>query len=216
MLRHAPIRNAMPTLTHERRAGGIVAGVDEVGRGPLAGPVVAAAAVFHAPPPRALAVRIDDSKKLSAAQRDAVYDALRGLAQAGSLQWSVAAACVGTIDRINILQATFLAMQRAVARLPVAPTLVLVDGNQHPHFGCPARAIVGGDGESLSIAAASILAKVTRDRLMERLDRRYPGFGWAGNKGYGTAQHLQAIAHAGPTPHHRLSFAPLAQRQLSL
>lgn len=206
----------MPTLTLERRAGGLVAGVDEAGRGPLAGPVVAAAVIFHADPPRSLARRIDDSKTLSAGAREAIDAELRRLAARGGLAFAVAAACVGTIDRINILQATFLAMRRAVARLPVAPSLVLVDGNQMPAFGCPAQALVGGDGRSLSIAAASILAKVTRDRLMERLDRRYPAFGWAGNKGYGTAQHLQAIARVGPSPHHRLSFAPLAQSRLSL
>ncbi len=206
----------MPTLTRERRAGGRVAGVDEAGRGPLAGPVVAAAVLFTAPPPATLGKRIDDSKKLSAAQRAAAFADLVQLARAGGVEFAIAASCVRTIDRINILQATFLAMRRAVARLPTPPTLVLVDGSQVPNFACPAEAIVGGDAKSLSIAAASILAKVTRDRLMERLDRRYPGFGWAGNKGYGTAAHLQAIARLGPSPHHRLSFAPLAQGQLSL
>ncbi len=206
----------MPTLRHESRAGGIVAGVDEVGRGPLAGPVVAAAVVFASPPPRRLARRIDDSKMLSAEERAEIYARLMALAAAQALGFGVAAASVRAIDRVNILQATFLAMRRAVQRLPVAPNLVLVDGHMTPDFGCAARAIVGGDGESLSIAAASIIAKVTRDRLMERLAVRYPAFCWHTNKGYGTPEHLQALESAGPTRHHRLSFAPIAQLRLSL
>jgi len=206
----------MPTLRHELRAGGIVAGVDEVGRGPLAGPVVAAALVFITPPPRRLARRIDDSKVLDPDERAEIHDRLLALAASRALAFGVAAASVRAIDRVNILQATFLAMRRAVARLPMMPSLVLVDGHMTPDFGCPARAIIGGDGESLSIAAASIIAKVTRDRLMERLAVRYPAFCWHSNKGYGTPEHLQALEEAGPTRHHRLSFSPIAQLRLSL
>jgi ribonuclease HII len=200
----------VPDFTLERAAGGRVAGVDEVGRGPLSGPVLAAAVVFPRGVPRALAAMLDDSKKLTAAQRDAAFAALH----ASSAEIAVAAASVAEIERLNILHAAMLAMCRAVARLPAAPDLALVDGNRPPALRCPVRCVVGGDGISLSIAAASIVAKVVRDRLMQRLGRRYPGYGWDRNAGYPTAAHRAALEALGPTPHHRAGFGPVARRLL--
>ncbi|MDE0705478.1 MAG: ribonuclease HII [Rhodospirillaceae bacterium] len=183
----------------------MVAGVDEAGRGPLAGPVVAAAVCFPglALPP---AVRglIDDSKKLSPARRETAFAAIL---EAGAV--GTGAASVAEIDRLNILQATLLAMQRAVAALAVPPAAALVDGNRAPALPCPAHPLVGGDRLSLSIAAASIVAKVTRDRIMARLAADYPGYGWERNAGYGVAAHRAALAALGPTPHHRRTFAPV-------
>jgi ribonuclease HII len=197
----------VPDFALEREAGGIVAGVDEAGRGPWAGPVVAAAAILDpACLPRGLAKKIDDSKKLTPAQRVAILAELRPVARI-----AVAAASVEEIDRINILQATFLAMGRAVAALGVVPDLALVDGNRLPALPCRARAVIDGDALCLSIAAASIAAKVTRDALMARLALRYPGFGWERNAGYGTAEHAGAIQALGVTCHHRRSFAPIAK-----
>lgn len=195
----------MPDLSHERRIGGRVAGVDEVGRGPLAGPVLAAAVVLPARLPRGLAGRIDDSKKLSALQREAAYAALR---EAGA-EIALGAASVAEIARLNILHAAMLAMRRAVAALPCAPDHVLVDGNRVPGCQPPCTAIIGGDAASLSIAAASIVAKVTRDRLMARLHARYPDYGWARNAGYGASAHRAAILRCGATPHHRMAFGAL-------
>ncbi len=208
----------MPDLAHEKKLGGRVAGVDEAGRGPLAGPVVAAAVVFLAAKlPPALAGAIDDSKKLTAARREAAFAELRAHAKTGTLAYAIAAASVKEIDALNILRATHLAMRRAVERLGVKPDAALVDGNQLPRdLPCRTEGLIKGDAKSLSIAAASILAKVTRDRIMERLDARHPGYGWASNKGYGAAAHIESIAVRGPTAHHRLSFAPLAQGRLSL
>ncbi len=206
----------MPDFAHELRGPGPVAGVDEVGRGPLAGPVVAAAVMFTRPPAAELTAGIDDSKKLREARRREIDARLRAAARAGDLVFAIAAVSAREIDRINILAATMLAMRRAVARLNPRPNLVLVDGNRAPDFGRPARCIVGGDAKSLSIAAASILAKVARDRLMDRLGARYPGYGWADNRGYGAKIHLQAIESLGPTPHHRLSFSPFVQGRLNL
>jgi ribonuclease HII len=191
----------------ERAAGGRVAGVDEVGRGPLSGPVLAAAVVFPRGVPRKLASMLDDSKKLTAAQREAAYAALRR----SNAEIAVAAASVAEIERLYFLHAAMLAMCRAVARLPAAPDLALVDGNIAPALTCPVRCVVGGDGVSLSIAAASIVAKVVRDRLMERLGRRYPGYFWHTNAGYATRAHRDALRSLGPTRHHRIGFAPVAQ-----
>ena len=190
-----------PDLVLERRMGGVICGIDEAGRGPWAGPVVAAAVILD---PKRVPAGIDDSKRLTPAAREALFQALADCAIIG-----VGAASVGEIDRINILQATFRAMERAVAALPRPPEAALVDGNRLPVLPCPATAVVGGDGRSLSIAAASIVAKVTRDRLMRQLAREYPAYGWESNKGYGTSSHAAALARHGITPHHRLSFGPV-------
>ena len=186
----------------ELAAGGLVCGVDEAGRGPLAGPVVAAAVVI---PPGALtggpAARIDDSKKLDRPLRESLFEVIRREARTG-----VGLATVEEIDLHNILQATFLAMRRALDDLRLAPDLVLIDGNRLPPLPWPAQAVVGGDGRCLSIAAASIIAKVTRDRIMTALARDHAGFGWETNFGYGTPQHRAAVRRLGLTRHHRRSF----------
>lgn len=203
----------MPSFRYELRCEGRVAGIDEAGRGPLAGPVVAAVAVIdRGVAKRRLLKLIDDSKKLALEDREAAYDAM---VASGIVQFAVAEASVEEIDTINILQATFLAMRRALQALAdqpevVLPDVVLIDGNQvPPRLGCRAETIVGGDAHSYSIAAASIFAKVTRDRYMARLAETFPGYGWETNRGYGSAQHLEALKQLGPTPHHRMSFAPL-------
>jgi ribonuclease HII len=201
-----------PTLERERALWAVgyrvVAGVDEVGRGPLAGPVVAAAVVF---PPRDLTIEgLRDSKRMTAAERAAAAVRIR----AEAIGWGVGAASVHEIDRVNILRASVRAMRRALAHLPAPPDYVLVDGNPVPELGHVHDAIVGGDNLSLSIAAASVLAKVVRDRLMVALGSRYPQFAWEVNKGYATAAHLAAIDAAGPTPHHRRSFTPVSQLSL--
>ena len=195
----------MPGLSHERRFAGLVAGVDEVGRGPLAGPVFAAAVILPAKLPRGLAEMIDDSKKLSAPRRAAALAALR---ESGA-QIALGAASVGDIFHLNILQASLLAMRRAIARLPVVPDHVLVDGNRAPDCAVPCTTLVGGDGISLSIAAASIAAKQARDGLMARLALRYPEYGWDKNAGYAAATHRAAIMRFGATKHHRMGFGAL-------
>jgi ribonuclease HII len=182
-----------------------IAGVDEAGRGPLAGPVVAAAVVL---PPDLRIDDADDSKRVPAARRADL--AVTILARA--LGVGVGAASVREIDRLNIRVATALAMRRAVARLPFPPDHLLVDGLPVPELGFGAHtAVVGGDRRVHCIAAASIVAKVVRDRLMARLARRHTSYGWERNKGYGTQDHLEALRRQGPTPHHRLSFRPLSQ-----
>ncbi len=191
-----------------------IAGVDEVGRGPLAGPVVAAAVVLPRRVPAALAALIDDSKKLSARQRETAFAALMAARDAGRVEIALGAASVAEISRINILRASLLAMRRAVLRLPSVPDLALVDGNVAPELPCPSRCVVGGDASELAIGAASIIAKVVRDRCMARLDRRYPGYGWPENAGYGTAAHRDALRRLGVTVHHRAGFGTV--RQLSL
>ena len=200
-----PIKSR-PTLDLEQEAGGRVVGVDEVGRGPLSGPVVAAAVILPRDLPAKLADLLDDSKKLRPVAREAAYAALL----ASGAEIGLAAASVADIARLNILHASMLAMRRAVNRLPSPPDLALIDGNRVPKLECPSRSVVGGDAKSLSIAAASIVAKVVRDRLMTRLDARYPGYGWAENAGYGTPFHLEGLARLGATPHHRKDFAPVA------
>jgi ribonuclease HII len=184
----------------------IVAGLDEAGRGPWAGPVVAAAVILDGTN-LSLELRksLDDSKKLSPNQRRRLFTRLADHARIG-----VGRAEVDEIDRLNILRATLLAMNRALAALPVRPDLALVDGNRAPELPCPVRCVVGGDGRSLSIAAASIVAKVSRDREMTALARTHPGYGWERNAGYGTAEHRAALVRLGPTPLHRRTFRPVA------
>jgi ribonuclease HII len=182
---------------------GLVAGVDEAGRGPLAGPVVAAAVILDdLHPIKGLA----DSKKLTPLQRDRLFDEIRGKA----LCFAVAQASVQEIDELNILQATLLAMRRAVEGLRLLPKLVLVDGNRLPVLPMRAEAIVQGDDKVAAISAASILAKVTRDRWCLELDLQHPAYGFAKHKGYGTAAHLAALQACGPCPEHRVSFRPVA------
>lgn len=200
----------MPSFRFELRCEGRVAGIDEAGRGPLAGPVYAAAAVIdRTRVARKLLRMIDDSKKLTLEQREEAYEAMIA---SGVVQFAVGEASVEEIDRLNILQATYLAMRRAVQALAEQPEVVLVDGNRvPPQLGCRAETIVGGDAHSYSIAAASIFAKVTRDRYMHALALTYPGYGWETNRGYGSQQHLEALSLLGPTPHHRRSFAPVTR-----
>jgi ribonuclease HII len=183
---------------------GLVAGVDEAGRGPLAGPVVAAAVILDdLKPIKGLA----DSKALTALRRERLFDEIR----AKSLAFCVAQASVEEIDSLNILQATLLAMRRAVEGLRLLPAKVLVDGNQLPRLRIQAEAIVQGDALVPAISAASILAKVTRDRLCVEMDGRFPGYGFGGHKGYGTAAHLEALQKHGPCDWHRRSFAPVRE-----
>lgn len=192
-----------PDLSHEARLPGPVAGVDEVGRGPLAGPVVAAAVIL---PAAGFPDGMTDSKCLSAAERERLAAAIRACAAVG-----VAEVWPDELDRLNIHHATLAAMARAVAALPVVPGHVLVDGRFVPPIAPPATAIVKGDGISLSIAAASIVAKVHRDALMARAAESHPHYGWARNKGYPSPEHLRALAEHGVTPLHRRSFAPVAR-----
>ncbi len=180
----------------------LVAGVDEVGRGPLCGPVVTAAVILD---PLRPIQGLNDSKKLSEARREVLFDEI----QEKALAWCIARAEVEEIDRLNILHATMLAMQRAVEGLSVLPRLALIDGNRCPVLSVPSAAVVQGDASVPAIAAASILAKVSRDREMQALDLVYPGYGLAGHKGYPTPAHLQALESLGPTPIHRRSFAPV-------
>jgi len=185
----------------------LVAGVDEAGRGPLAGPVVAAAVILD--PMRPIA-GLRDSKLLSAIARERIAIEI----QAHALAWAVGEADVAEIDALNILQATMLAMRRAVLRLSVAPGEAWIDGNRCPELACPARAIVKGDRDVAAISAASILAKTARDAMLIELDGDFPAYGFAQNKGYGTPEHLAALVRFGPCPAHRRSFAPVAQSAL--
>ncbi|PWG02071.1 ribonuclease HII [Sphingosinicella humi] len=197
-----------PCFKIEREFPEPLAGVDEAGCAPLAGPVVAAAVVLDRTRfPRG----IDDSKALPPATREAIYLKLRETARIG-----VGIASVEEIDSLNIYWARMLAMARAVEALGFDPAWVLVDGNACPRWERPSKAIVGGDARCRSIAAASIVAKVTRDRLMADYAREHPGYGWESNKGYGTPQHQRALAELGPTPLHRRSFAPVRQLLLAL
>jgi len=195
-----------PTFDVEARALAAgeapVAGIDEAGRGPWAGPVVAAAVILD---PRALPAGIDDSKTLTAERRDQLFDSIMSSALGGG----VGIASVEQIDSMNILRATFWAMTRAVDALATKPRLALVDGKLLPHLPCAARAIIGGDATSLSIGAASIIAKVTRDRIMLELARTHPGYGFERHKGYGTPEHKAALSELGVCVHHRRSFRPV-------
>ena len=180
----------------------LIAGVDEAGRGPLAGPVTVSAVILNQP-----IAGLDDSKKLSEKKRLALVEIIKSEA----LAWSVVHISVDKIDQINILQATMLGMQLAIKRLKITPTKVLVDGNKIPDFGIQAEAIIGGDGIEPAISAASILAKSARDQKMVEIDSKFPGYGFAQHKGYGTKQHVTAINELGPCIHHRRSFAPVKQ-----
>lgn len=184
-----------------RLHGGPICGIDEAGRGPWAGPVVAAAVILD---PRNIPAGIADSKALDADARERLYARITETAVFG-----IGTADVERIDRDNILHATMWAMQQAVAQLPTRPRLALIDGNRAPILGCESRTIVQGDAKCLSIAAASIIAKVSRDRLMIALGRAFPGYGFERHKGYGTAEHAEALARLGVTPYHRRSFKPV-------
>jgi ribonuclease HII len=206
------IRSPLPTIERERalQAAGrrCIAGLDEVGRGPLAGPVVAAAVVLDlGRVPEGLA----DSKALPAARREALFADILATASVG-----IAAVSHAEIDSINIRQASLRAMCRALAALPCTPDMALVDGNDPPSLPCPVEAIVKGDASVASIAAASIVAKVVRDRMMKRLGASFPAYGFASNAGYSTGLHLSALDREGPCPFHRRSFAPLRQGRLDL
>jgi ribonuclease HII len=197
-----------PSFRRERRAlkAGIfpVAGCDEAGRGPLAGPVVAAAVILD---PARIPRGLNDSKKLDAEAREALYEKIVATAQV-----SVAFGSIERIDRDNILRASLWALARAVKALPVRPKMVFVDGNMKIDCGCDCKAVVSGDALVLSVAAASIVAKVTRDRLMGRIGLAYPGYGFERHMGYSVPEHCAALKRLGPTPHHRKSFAPVAAK----
>lgn len=182
----------------------LVAGVDEVGRGPLCGPVVTAAVILD--PARPIS-GLNDSKKLTEARREKLFDEIREKA----LAWYIARAEVHEIDQLNILHATMLAMQRAVEGLSVTPKLALIDGNRCPKLNVPSAPVVQGDAKVPAIAAASILAKVSRDREMQEMEALYPGYGMGGHKGYPTPVHLEALKRLGPTPIHRRSFGPVRE-----
>ena len=201
-----PMTRPVPDFTFEQAAidagHTLIAGVDEVGRGPLCGPVTAAAVILDS---QNIPDGLNDSKKLTAKRRESLFDALMECATV-----SVAHATVAEIDELNILRASHLAMERAVAGLPVQPDHLLIDGNLIPlGLTVSAQAVVKGDGKSLSIAAASIIAKITRDRIMVDLAQQYPGYGWEKNAGYPTAVHLESLQKLGVTPHHRRSFKPV-------
>ena len=191
-----------------RRSGALrIAGIDEVGRGPLFGPVVAAAVIL---PIGCRLQGLTDSKKLSEKKRNQLDIEIRACAVA----WAIAAVDVETIDRINIRRASLEAMRRAVEQLNDIPDYLLIDGRDTIRWNCPQQAVIHGDALSFSIAAASVLAKVRRDRLLVELDNEYPGYGLANHRGYGTPEHLQALARLGPTPLHRRSYQPVAQAAL--
>lgn len=193
-------KNLMPDLSIEQQYAGIIAGVDEAGRGPWAGPVVAAAVILDT---KNIPFGINDSKKLTDKKREVLYDVIMETSQVG-----IGIVGAEEIDRINILQASLLAMQQAVAELPHYPDIALIDGNKAPLLRCKTQTVVKGDAKSLSIAAASIIAKVTRDRIMRQLSLEFPAYGWERNAGYGTKIHQEALATHGITVHHRRSFGP--------
>jgi len=194
-----------PDLALQRKYGGLIAGVDEAGRGPWAGPVVAAAVIFIGKPPSG----IHDSKQLTPEEREELFPKIKAIAHVG-----VGISAVEVIDGINIYHATHAAMIEAVKALACAPSAVLVDGNRTPKLDMPAEALVAGDALSLSIAAASIIAKVTRDRMMRELACTFPQYAWERNKGYGTPEHAAALKLHGVTCHHRRSFRPVWERMM--
>jgi ribonuclease HII len=202
----------MPDFSYETQYPGPVVGLDEAGCGPWAGPVVAGCAWIHQERfPEALKSAINDSKKLTAKKRDSIFESLIALPK-DVFSYGIGEASVDEIDTLNIRQASYLAMQRAYAPLHhISPQFALIDGTSKPTLGIPIRAIVKGDQLSLSIAAASILAKVTRDRIMETLHLEHPEYAWHKNAGYGTQAHIEALTQHGVTPHHRKSYAPIAR-----
>jgi ribonuclease HII len=188
-----------------RKRGALrIAGLDEVGRGPMFGPVVAAAVILA---PKCRIEGLTDSKKLTEKRRNE----LDGEIRQNAVAWAIAAVDAATIDQINILRASLLAMRRAVEQLALTPDYLLIDGRHTIDWACPQQAVIGGDGLSLSIAAASVLAKVFRDRMLVELDLEFPGYGLARHKGYCCPEHFEALARLGPTPLHRKSFSPVAQ-----
>ena len=203
----------MPDWKIEDSYNGKVCGVDEAGRGPWVGPVVAGAVMFlHREINPELLKSLNDSKKLTAKKREVLYDMLLAEAQKGNLVYGIAEASAQEIDELNILQATFLAMHRAVEKLSVKPDFAIIDGNRLPQsFDCPAACYIGGDGLAYSIAAASILAKVYRDTLMQDMAKQYPGYGFEKNAGYGTKDHIAALEKYGITPQHRRSYRPIKE-----
>ena len=203
----------MPTWEIEDKIGGRVCGVDEAGRGPWVGPVVAGAVMFlkREINPQILKY-IDDSKKLTAKRRESLYELLLQEAEIGHLVYGIGQAQAEEIDRLNILQATFTAMRRAVEKMPIKPEHALIDGNRLPaDFCCATSCYIGGDARSYSIAAASILAKVYRDNLMKQLAEKYPGYGFEKNAGYGTKEHILGLQKYGVTPEHRKSYKPIKE-----
>lgn len=198
-----------PDLMHEKKYTGIVAGIDEVGRGPWAGPVVAASVIFHTYKlPKTLTQHINDSKKLTDKRRQEIYEAL---ASSELCSYAIGQASVTEIDQLNVREATFLAMRRSFEAMNQPVDVALIDGNACPKLPCQTVPVIGGDGVSLTIAAASIMAKVYRDNLMAQLAKEHPEYGWENNAGYGTKQHQEALALHGITAHHRRSFAPIKQ-----
>ena len=203
----------MPDWKEEAKYQGLIAGIDEAGRGPWVGPVVAAAVTFHTHNINPILLNaLNDSKKLSAKKREELYELLKQEAQNGKLNYGIGEASAQEIDDMNILQATFLAMQRAVEELPQIPDMAIIDGNRQPKkFPCPSVTLIKGDATSYSVAAASIIAKVYRDRLMTELARQYPGYGFEKNAGYGTKSHIEGLQKFGITPEHRKSYRPIAE-----
>ena len=201
---------AKPDFSFEKQYDGLVCGIDEVGRGPLAGPVVAAAVIIQRDKmPRAILAQINDSKKLTAKKREYLFHKIQEFSHV-----AIAEGSVGEIDSINILQSSLRAMARAYEQLDIRPMAALIDGNQKPPLSCPMQIIIKGDSRSLSIAAASIIAKHYRDELMTRMAKEFPHYGWERNSGYGTAEHLKAIELHGISPHHRRSFAPISKQMV--
>lgn len=203
----------MPDWNIESEFSGAVCGIDEAGRGPWVGPVVAGAVIFLTREINPELLKgINDSKKLSATKREKLYNMLLEEEKSGHITYGIGEASAAEIDELNILQATFLAMKRAVQNLRISPSHALIDGNRLPaDFCCPCSCYIGGDGRSYSIAAASILAKVYRDNLLKELALKYPGYGFEKNAGYGTKEHIEALKKYGITPEHRKSYRPIKE-----
>ena len=197
----------MPDFSIENEFSGIVAGVDEAGRGPLAGPVVASAVIIDREKiPHKLSLELNDSKKLTKKKREKLF---QEITNEPSIKYGIGLASVAEIDKINILQAALLAMTRAVENLSLKPDFAIIDGNKAPKLFCPCKTIIGGDAKSISIAAASIVAKVKRDEIMAEIAKEFKEYGFVKHAGYGTKMHIDAITKYGITPHHRKTFAPI-------